>query len=155
MDPEEAAMPTENGTGYLIVNARTAGGALPVVGATVTVYEILEDGGLQILAVMTTGANGATDKLAIETPPVGTSDRYGSKLPYSICNVDTSATGYYNVRNIGVQIFPGILSIQNVEMIPIFTGASPSDAYPGGGTGYEGDVLYYDRENRQDLGTGQ
>lgn len=43
-------------------------------------------------------------------------------MPYSLYNIDTDASGFYGVRNIDVPIYPGITSIQQVELIPLIEG---------------------------------
>lgn len=103
-----------NSTGYLLVNARTALGALPVSGARVTV-----NGAAEPIEVYT-DMSGATERIELLTPDVENSLSPGSVLPpYSSYNVSVEADGFYTVRTKSVPVFPGVTSVQNVNMIPV------------------------------------
>lgn len=116
--------------GYITVNVRTAGGALPVENAVVTV----KDSGGAILAVFFTDRDGKTPRLKVLAPPRANSESPGAASPpFFNYNIDTDKEGYISVRNVDVPVYPGITSVQTVEMIPISEGS----------TRLPGDVITY------------
>lgn len=114
-------MTADTDYGQLIIAVKTAGGALPVENAVVTVKNT--DGA--IISVFFTDSNGRTPKLKLMAPPIANSEAPNQSGPafYSY-NVDTDRQGYTSVRNIGVPIYPGITSIQPVELVPVSEGSS-------------------------------
>ncbi len=118
----------ENEVGYLIVNVRTARGAIPLEGAMVTVSRPDPDTQeSQIISVMYTDRSGATEKLALPAPPKSLSGVPGNQNVYSVYNIESVKEGYFTLTNIFVPIFSGIVSIQPVEMIPYTTYETPTD----------------------------
>ncbi len=117
----------ENNYGFIKVRVTTAGGALPVERAVVTVKDQNE----QILAVYFTDSAGLTPTLKVLAPPIELSEAPGSATPpYYSYNIDTDKAGFVSVRNIGAPVYPGITSIQPVELIPLSDGSSryPNDS---------------------------
>ena len=107
--------------GYITVNVRTAGGALPVENAVVTV----KDSGGAILAVFFTDRDGKTPRLKVLAPPRANSESPGAASPpFFNYNVDTDKEGFVSVRNVDVPVYPGITSVQTVDLIPISEGSS-------------------------------
>ncbi len=114
-------MTAENDYGQLVIAVKTAGGALPVENAVVTVKNT--DG--TIISIFFTDRNGRTPKLKLSAPPIANSEAPDPSGPaFFTYNVDTDREGYTSVRNIGVPIYPGITSIQPVELVPIPEGSS-------------------------------
>ncbi len=114
----------DNSYGYIVVNVRTANGALPVEKAIVTI----KNSAGELLAVFFTDRNGNTPKLQVLAPPIENSESPGQIGPaYYSYNIDTDKEGFNSVRNIGAPVYPGITSIQPVELIPLSEGSS---AYP-------------------------
>lgn len=109
--------------GYLIVNVFTAGGAIPIQGASVTVIRVSESAEpseSDIVGVKYTDSSGVTEKLALEAPPRSYSEAPGSASPpFARYNVSTEKSGYYTVRNINLPIYSGVTSIQPVELVPV------------------------------------
>ncbi len=107
--------------GYITVNVRTAGGALPVENAVVTV----KDSGGAILAVFFTDRDGKTPRLKVLAPPRANSESPGAASPpFFNYNIDTDKEGYISIRNVDVPVYPGITSIQTVELVPVSEGSS-------------------------------
>ena len=105
--------------GYLTVNVTSADGAIPIPDATVAV-RLIEGGVPRIIAVLITDESGQTPEIIIETPPVDLSlDPDAATPPYSLVDVETTAYGYYSMANISVPVFPGVRSVQNINMIPL------------------------------------
>lgn len=106
----------ENSYGLLRVTVRTAGGAVPVPRAIVTVKDANE----ALLAVFFTDENGNTPPLKVLAPPIeNTQSPNSGGSPFFIYNVDTDRSGFRSVRNIGVPVYSGVTSVQPVELIPI------------------------------------
>lgn len=100
--------------GFLIVNARTALGALPVGGAAVHVTGTDTD-----LTVLT-DPSGVSERMRLPAPPLENSlTATPEGLPYATYDVSVSAEGYYKSESRAVPVFPGIVSVQSVNLIPI------------------------------------
>ncbi len=106
--------PSPRSTGTLTIVVQTAGGALPVPGAKVTV----SDAGGSPLRRLTTDENGRTPTLILEAPPVGNSLFPGGNQPYAVYQIRTEKEGFYATDNHNAPIFAGINSVQPVELIP-------------------------------------
>lgn len=102
--------------GLLIVQVFTALGAFPVPNALVSVSD---DSG--VIAVLETGRDGRTSALALPTPILSESFTPGT-IPYALYTVDTSADGFYPVQSVDVAVYPGITSLQRVELRPVLGG---------------------------------
>ena len=112
--------------GYVVVTVKTAGGALPVENAVVTV----KDTSGNILAVYFTDRSGRTPRLKVLAPPRANSESPGAvSPPFYSYNIDTDKEGFVSVRNVSVPVYPGITSVQSVELVPISEGSSrfPND----------------------------
>ncbi len=115
--------------GYLIVNASTARGAIPVEGASVTVFDEAE--GRQIIALATTDSSGKSALIELPAPNRELAMTPGGSKPFASYAVEVAREGYYTVTNSGVPIFAGITSIQPVELIPLAEYDS-AEVYPRG-----------------------
>ena len=104
--------------GKLIVNVRTASGALPVQDARITVYSA-SDNGTPVSSV-TSDRSGLSPLLTLPAPPRMLTMQPGADVkPYAEYTVVTSADGYYTVTNTNLPVYSGVTSIQPVELIPI------------------------------------
>ena len=126
-------MNSEN-IGFLVIEARTANGALPTEGARVSIYEYLptnddKNEGKLLYSVLT-DQDGKTPKLALGVKSKELSMSPGNINPFSVYNISVEKEGYYNNRYINVPVFQGITSVQPVELIPLLEYASASDDYP-------------------------
>ena len=102
--------------GYILVSVKTAGGALPVANAVATV----KDANDNILYVEFTDSSGNTQVMKVPAPAKSNSISPDTGLPpYFNYNIDTDKEGYVSVRNTNVPVYPGITSIQPVEMLPL------------------------------------
>ena len=109
-------MPQSNtGTGRLTVTVRSANGALPVKDALVTVT--LDKA---VIGVFSSDESGNTDVIAIPTPPTSASLSPGfAGLPYSTVFIEVDKDGFYSGQYIEVPIFPDILTVQPVNLLPL------------------------------------
>lgn len=112
----------EQGRGFITVNVRTAGGALPVSGALITVSDTKSG---TVIAVMTTDISGISDIVELPAPPRENTLVPGNPNVSTLYTVDTDKEGYYHVVNSGIPVFDGVTAIQQVLMVPIALGDEP------------------------------
>ena len=119
-----------NSEGKLRIRAYTAGGALPVENALVKIRGADEDNRL-VAYTLVTDFDGLTPEVTLPAPSLEYSlSPDPSEAPYSVYDVEISAPGYYTKRISGLTVFPGVNSIQLVNMIP-YSGEGYED-YPRG-----------------------
>ena len=101
--------------GRLIVRVRTGEGLIPVEGAPVT---ITKDG--KIFAVTASDSSGNTEIIEIPTPPksASLSPEYAG-LPYTTVFIEVDKDGFYNGQYIEVPVFPDVLTVQPVNLLPL------------------------------------
>ena len=117
-------MTYETGTGRLKVTAYTARKARAVPGARVTVT--LESG-----EVLTAAADegGNAGPFEVPCPPRALSLAQNSaQRPYAVCTVAVGAPGFSSARTVGAQVFDGVLSLMEFELIPAGTGLARSES---------------------------
>lgn len=114
------------GIGYLTVETRTGGQALPVRGARIRIFEA---DSRTPLFDLETDANGLTEEVALET--VGREASLDPDFvghPYTTYDALAEAEGYEIIHITGIHIFDGIRSRQPVTMIPMLEGETePSE----------------------------
>ena len=121
--------------GFLIVNARTANGAIPIENALVSIYENKkgENGAMEngyLLYTLKTNSLGQTEKIALPTKSSSLSLVPGNDRPFYSYNVFVSSEGYFDSDVINAPVFQGITSIQPVNLIPLSEYSSPNDYSP-------------------------
>ena len=123
-----------NSSGTLRVRAYAAAGALPVEGATVRIMGASEDNRLVVFSSVT-DRDGLTELITLPAPDVDFSlSPNPAELPYSVYDLEISKNGYYTKRINGLTVFPGINSIQLINMIP--GSGSLAEDYPRGNINY-------------------
>lgn len=111
--------------GTLIVSVYTAGGALPVPDAQVTIrFSEQESSG--VLSVAYTDQSGNTPRIPLPAPPAATSEAPGGIVPYAKYTIEVDKEGFYPRSFSEVPVFAGITSVQPVNLIPM-------SEYPGEG----------------------
>lgn len=119
-----------NSEGRLRIRAYTAGGALPVKNAIVRIQGAEEDNRLVSYSLVT-DVDGLTPEITLPAPSLDYSlSPNSTESPYSIYNIEISAPGYFTKRISGLTVFPGISSVQLINMIPD-SGANITE-YPRG-----------------------
>ena len=106
------------GTGYLVIRASTASGALPLENASVTVRGN-QPNFSAVIVELTTGRDGLTPKISLAAPPRGNSEAPGIENPFATYNVDVQLDGYFPATAQQVPIFDGITSVQPVSLVPL------------------------------------
>ena len=104
--------------GYLSVRAYTAGEALPVVGARVTI----RDGGDHLITeeiVKATDRSGETAPIALPAPSSLDSQSPSDTRPYAIYDLTVTHPQFYPFIAKGVPVFAGVTALQGVNMIPL------------------------------------
>lgn len=120
-----------NSYGQLEIRATKANGALPVKDAIVRIKGAEEENRFIVYSVLT-DIDGNTASISLPTPSASISkDAGGEDIGYSIYDIEISKDGYYPKVIRSVPIFPGIKSIQPINMIPL-SEEDPMKDYPKG-----------------------
>ena len=109
----------KSGEGYLVVRVSTASGAIPLVGAQVTVRGGEEEN-KDFYKSLYSGASGLTEKIALPAPmrSLSESPSTTNERPYALYSIDVFSEGYTPLFLVKVPIFDTITSIQGANMIP-------------------------------------
>ena len=110
-------------TGTLSVRVFTSQAQIPLEGATVVVAAAGEEGKYKLLSIQNTDSSGLINPVTIDAPPMGESTSPGGLpgpgLPFALCDVWAEQPGYIMLRVENVQIFPGVETVQNMQLIPL------------------------------------
>ena len=110
-------------TGTLSVRVYTSQAQIPLEGATVVVAAPGEGGKWQLLSLQNTNSSGEIRPVRIDAPALGESTSPnglpGNGVPFSLCSVWAEQPGYAMLQMENVQIFPGVETVQNMELIPL------------------------------------
>lgn len=111
--------------GTLQVRVFTSRAEIPVMGATVLITRPTGRGKLELLSLQVTDPSGLTRPIQVETPPAQDSVRPGDDpRPFASCDVWAEQPGYAMLLVEGVQVFPNVLTIQPMELVPLSEGGS-------------------------------
>ena len=110
-------------TGTLSVRVYTSQAQIPLERATVVVAAPGEGGKLKLLSLQYTDSSGKIRPVKIDAPDLGESTSPGGLpgdgAPFALCDVWAEQPGYAMLQVDGVQIFPGVETVQNMELIPL------------------------------------
>ncbi len=110
-------------SGKLAVRVFTSRAELPVEGATVVVTQKTGNGKYRVLSLQETDRSGATRPITVPTPQVEESTRPNAgAVPFTQCDIWVEHDGYELMVVEDVQIFPGEVSLQQVELDPLVRG---------------------------------
>lgn len=104
-------------TGNLIVQTRAARGAVPVVGAAVTIFCPDASGTLQPCVSVRTNTSGSTESIELEAPSLENMDSE-EVPPHADYRVDIDHPDYRPVTITDVSVFSGVTTTLPVTMIP-------------------------------------
>ena len=114
----------EQQTGRLVVRVYATNAQLPLEGATVIVTTRNENGKFDLISLQKTDRSGLIDPVTVQTPNASQSENQngGGTAPFQYCDVWAEHPGFLVQRVDGVQIFPGITTRQDMELIPLGEG---------------------------------
>ena len=101
--------------GYLLVEVRTAEGALPVSGAQVTVTSQPGEGNVRI--TVETDKSGRTERLVLPTASRNMNQSSDNPQSYISYHVSVVADGYYPFEASPVPVFVGVTTLQPAILI--------------------------------------
>lgn len=104
-------------TGKLIVQTRAARGAVPVMGAAVTVYCPDDTNVMQPCVTVRTDTSGSTEAIELEAPSLANMD-VQEVPPFASFRVDIDHPDYRPVTVTDVPVYAGITTTLPVTMIP-------------------------------------
>ena len=103
-------------TGYIQVNAYTSNARIPLQGAAITITR--PDG--SAIAMRLTNRNGRIDPIEIPVPDRSESQAPDpAERPYALVNLYANRRSYEKIESKNLQVFAGITTLQNLEMIPL------------------------------------
>lgn len=136
--------PAMTGEGRLIFQVSTAGGAIPLEGAEVTVrsFRSLTDGsGGEVISVLYSGPDGKTDMLILPAPAKSLSQqptRDGAPFPYALYDAEINLENFRRQSYTRIPVFDGITSIQHANLIPLPENGLSDGMRPDGDQFFEG-----------------
>ena len=103
-------------TGYIQVNAYTSRARIPLQDVAITVTAL--DG--TAIAMRLTNRNGQIDPIPIPVPDLAESQSPNpGELPFTRVNLYARLKNYIQIENEDLQVFAGVTTDQNLEMIPL------------------------------------
>ncbi|MBE6708216.1 MAG: hypothetical protein E7578_03110 [Ruminococcaceae bacterium] len=112
--------PPQGSFGFLRFAVGTASNTIPLKDAAVYVYTDPSNGDEgRLLYTLMTNEDGITETITLPTPPLSESFSPESLKPYSTYNVFAAKQGFYPTEGRTVPLFPGITSIQPINLIPL------------------------------------
>ena len=103
-------------TGYIRIRAYQSRAELPLKDVAVAITAT--DG--TAIALQLTDRSGLTQPVPIPVPdPQAGQTPDTGEIPFTSVNVYARLKGYEQIENEDVQIFPGVVTIQDLEMIPL------------------------------------
>ena len=106
--------------GSVIARVYTSNAYLPLPNAAVTFTQVLDDGNRKLLAIRRTDSSGLTAPVFLETPDTDQSLTPGATIrPYATVDIQVEVPGYGGKLAEGVQVFPGVETIQGLQLRPL------------------------------------
>lgn len=110
-------------SGSLTVQVFASRAQLPVEGAAVVVTRPTQSGKQEVLALQETDRSGNTRPIRIPTPELQQSTQPRNLTsPFTRCDIRIEHPDYELLLVEGVQIFPGVESVQMAELTPLVQG---------------------------------
>ena len=110
-------------TGTLSVRVYTSQAQIPMEGATVVVAAPGAEGKYKLLSIQNTDSSGLIRPVTIDAPALGESTSPGGLpgegAPFALCDIWAEQPGYAMLQMNGVQIFPDVETMQDMELIPL------------------------------------
>lgn len=103
-------------TGYIQVHAYTSNARIPLQNVTVMITTPNGDA----IAMRLTDRNGQIEPIPITVPDKAASQTPDTGIiPFSNVNIYARLEGFEQIEAENVQVFPNIITSQNLEMIPL------------------------------------
>ena len=110
-------------SGTLGVRVFTSRAQLPVEGATVVITQKTNNGKYRVLSLQETDRNGSIRTVTVPAPDIRESTQpFGVEPPFTRCDIWVEHEGYEVLMVEDVQVFPGQMSLQQVELNPLVRG---------------------------------
>ncbi|MBE6973444.1 MAG: spore cortex-lytic protein [Ruminococcaceae bacterium] len=111
-------------SGTLGVRVFASRAQLPVEGAAVVITQKGRNGKYRVLSLQETDRNGSIVPVTVPTPDTAQSTSPNSNLtqPFARCDIWVEHGGYEVMAIEDVQVFPGQMSLQEVELNPLVRG---------------------------------
>ena len=110
-------------TGTLSVRVYPSQAQIPMEGATVVVAAPGAEGKYKLLSIQNTDSSGLIRPVTIDAPALGESTSPGGLpgegAPFALCDIWAEQPGYAMLQVNGVQIFPDVETMQDMELIPL------------------------------------
>lgn len=120
-------------TGSLIVRVTTSRANLPVSGASAVVTTLGPDGRHILVSLTETNESGLTGPIKL---PAQTNESNGTSpggpAPYTFYSLWVEHPGYLIAHVEDVQVFPGIVSVQDISLVPLAGSTVPGGETTGG-----------------------
>lgn len=97
----------------------TSDAMLPLEDSTVTITQRQLDGIEELLAIRITDESGNTERIAVQTPELPASQAPSQEAPYSTVDVTAEHPLYERIIVKNVQVFPDIVTRQELQLIPL------------------------------------
>lgn len=104
--------------GYLTIRVYRSDAQIPIVGAAVSVTQTAAQGA-HLLAARLTDRSGRVGPIELSAPARGDSLSPGKATPFAAVDITAGYPGYERVLVENVQIFSGVETQQNLELLPL------------------------------------
>lgn len=105
--------------GTIVVRVYTSRAQIPIQGASVAISRRGPTGRLDLIALRETDENGLIAPIPIPAPPQAESTSPGDPRPFTALDVWVEHPEYQMLRVENVQIFAGVETRQDAELIPL------------------------------------
>ncbi len=125
INPAPGENATPMGEGRLVFAVSTAGGAIPLEGAEITIRRrrsVTDGSGGEVVSVVYSDADGKTALIPLPAPARSlslTPPRAGAPTPYALYDAEVILPAYYTRTFTRIPVFDGITSIQQASLIPL------------------------------------
>lgn len=114
--------------GYLKFEVASGDGTIPIRDALIYVYSEEGDGSrARLLHSLTTDEDGLTRTIQLPAPPIAESLTPEMDTPYTSYYIVVKKPGFAEIEGREVPVFPGITSIQQINMIALPEPFAPTE----------------------------
>ncbi len=105
--------------GSIISRVYTSDSEIPLNNAAVSIMRRNPDNTMELLAFRLTNYDGLTDAFPIEAPDASLSQTSGAAVePFAVVDMMAEQVGYDRILTENVQVFAGVETRQDFELIP-------------------------------------